>query len=132
MKYCGFCQRFNVGQPVYCRYCRHTFGVRICSHCHEVSPPEAQACGHCGSAELSEISSGKTSRWLALLGFLPKVLLFILVIGIIRNIEILLSLFVIFGFFYLGYLCMPSAIRGIIKRILNGLWIAISGKGNRR
>jgi len=58
MKFCPHCNRWNIGTPSRCRYCGTTWGERICSAGH-VNPPDANFCGECGRAELSE-PAGRT------------------------------------------------------------------------
>ncbi len=58
MKFCPHCSRWNIGTPARCRYCGRTWGERICSAGH-VNPADANFCGECGRAELSE-PAGRT------------------------------------------------------------------------
>ncbi len=53
MKYCPNCQQWNHGKPIRCRYCSRTWNVKLCSLGH-VNPIDANYCGECGRAELSE------------------------------------------------------------------------------
>jgi ribosomal protein L40E len=131
MRYCAFCKRMNAGRYHHCQYCGRTFGVRICRHCREVNSREALVCKNCGSAELSE-TSGPLPYWMVLLKFLSGILIFVLIMGIINNLEFLLSLFVILGFFYLGFLCIPPAVRKILKGIFRYFRTLIMGKRNKR
>jgi len=55
MNFCPHCNRWNIGSPLRCRYCGRTWRVRICSAGH-VNPADANFCGECGRAELSEPS----------------------------------------------------------------------------
>jgi len=64
MRYCPYCQRFNSGRPQLCYYCGHTWHVRLCPRGHE-NPPDAQFCGTCGSADLTE-TSGPRPLWVSL------------------------------------------------------------------
>lgn len=131
MRYCAFCRRISPGRPAHCQYCGRTFGVRICSHCREINPREALACRRCGSSELSE-TSGPLPHWLVFLKILRGILIFILMIGLIRNLEFLLNLLIIVGLLCLGFLCAPPIARRILKRIFRYFWIAVSGKRNRK
>ena len=129
MRYCSFCRRISPGKPTYCQYCRRTFGVRVCSHCHEVNSIEALACRHCGSPELSE-PSGPLPFWIFFLNVLLGSLLLTLIIGLIANLRLLLPLLVILGFLYLGFICMPPAIRKALQGIIRYFWMLIIGKRN--
>ena len=131
MRYCAFCKRINPGQPVHCQFCGRTFGVRICSHCREINPREALACRNCGNPELSE-TSGSLPFWLGFLNVLFGILILTLIIGLIRNLEFLLSLSVILGLLGLGFLFTPPAIRKVLKMIFKYFWILIKGRRNTR
>ena len=123
MRYCAFCRRISPGRPTYCQYCARTFWVKICSHCREVNPNEALICRNCGSPELSE-PSGSLPSWLVFLVILFWILILILIVGLIKNLAVLLPLFVILGLLYMGFLCTPPVARNIVKRILKYLWTA--------
>ncbi len=86
MRYCPHCHRLNPGRPAICHYCGRTWYVRLCPRHHE-NPTNAQFCGQCGSADLTE-TAGRKPWW----PYLAKIL-------------ILVSLFVVFllalkGFFW--------------------------------
>ncbi len=132
MKYCVFCKRISPGRPVHCQYCGRTFGVKVCKHCREVNNPNALCCRKCGSAELSE-TSGPAPSWLVLLKFLCGMFILTLIIGIIRNLELLLPLFVVIGLLCLGFAFMPPIVRKLFKGILGYLWrVLIIGKRNSK
>jgi len=132
MKYCVFCRRMNPGRPTYCQFCGRTFWVKICSHCREVNPSHALVCRNCGSAELSEIS-GSIPRWLVFLNILCGILALTLIIGLIRNLELLLPLFVVIGILCLSFLFMPPIIRKLLKKGFGYLWrVVIIGRRNTR
>ncbi len=132
MRYCGFCKRMNPDKPLYCQFCGRTFGVKVCKHCREVNPLEALRCRKCGSSELSD-PSGPSPSWPVYLNVLCGILAFILIIGLIRNLELLLPLFVVIGLLCLGFLFMPPIIRKLLQRVLGYLWgVVITGKRNRR
>ncbi len=131
MKYCAFCKRINPARPTYCQYCGRTFGIRICRHCREVNPREALVCQNCGSNELSE-TSGSLPFWIDFIKVLCWIFIFTLIIGFIRNLELLLPLFVVFGLLGIGFFIMPSAIRKALKMTLKYFWILIRGRRNTR
>ena len=132
MRYCAFCRRISPGKPIHCQYCGRTFGAKICKHCREVNRREALCCRKCGSSELSD-PSGSNPSWLVSLNVLFGVLALTLIIGFIRNLELLLPLFVVIGLLCLGFTFMPPIIRQLLKKALGYLWgSVITGKGNRR
>jgi len=65
MRYCPNCHRLNSGRPQLCYYCGHTWHVRLCPRGHE-NPPDAQYCGSCGSADLTE-TAGHVPLWIWLI-----------------------------------------------------------------
>lgn len=123
MKYCAFCKRINPGDPIHCQYCGRTFWVRICRHCREANPHEALTCRNCGSAELSE-TSGSLPVWLNLLNFkfLLWIFAFTLMVGLIGNMELLLSLLIIGGLWTLGFQLIPQAMKRVMSRMFKYLW----------
>jgi len=131
MRYCAFCKRLSPGKPVHCQYCGRTFGVRVCNHCREANPREALRCRKCGSGELSEIS-GNLPYWLSFLKFLCGILIFILMMGFIRNLEFLLNLLIIVGLLCLGFFSAPPIARKILTKIFRYFWILIIGKENSK
>lgn len=62
MRYCPYCHRWNAGRPQLCFYCGRTWRVRLCPRGHE-NPADAQFCGSCGSADLSD-TAGPRSVWI--------------------------------------------------------------------
>lgn len=131
MKYCSFCKRISPGQPVHCQYCGRTFGVRICHHCREANPREALVCRNCGSAELSETSK-PLPYWMVFIKVLFWIFILTLIIGIIRNLELLLTLFVVLGLLGFGFLFIPPVVRKVLNMILKYFWILIIGRRNTR
>lgn len=122
----------NPDKPLYCQFCGRTFGVKICKRCREVNPREALCCRKCGSSELSD-PSGPGPSWPVCLNVLGGILVLALIIGLIRNLELLLSLFIVIGLLCLGFVFMPPIIRKLLQRALGYLWGAvITGKRNRR
>ncbi len=123
MKYCAFCKRINPGTPVYCQYCGRSFWNRICRHCREANPYEALTCRNCGSAELSE-TSGSIPLWMYFLNI--KLILwffgFILILGLIKNLDILCSFLIIGLIWGIGLMMMPIEMKKILNRIIKYLW----------
>jgi hypothetical protein len=69
MRYCPHCSRFNPGRPPICHFCGCTWYVRLCPRGHE-NPFNAQYCGTCGSADLSETAGRRPWFLVVLKGFL--------------------------------------------------------------
>lgn len=67
MRFCPHCRRLNPGRPMFCHYCGRTWYVRLCPRGHE-SDPDAQFCGICGSADLTE-TAGPMPFWIWLIRF---------------------------------------------------------------
>jgi len=80
MRYCPHCQRLNAGQPQLCNYCGRTWHVRLCPRGHE-NPPDAQFCGNCGSADLSE-TAGPIPFWIWMIRMCILVVLVLLIASI--------------------------------------------------
>lgn len=78
MKFCPHCSRWNIGKPSRCRYCGRTWGERICSAGH-VNPADANFCGECGRAELSE-PAGRTPLFIRSLSLLKPIGIGLLVV----------------------------------------------------
>jgi len=77
MRYCPHCHRLNSGRPQLCHYCGHTWYIRLCPRGHE-NPPDAQYCGTCGSADLTE-TAGPVPFWIWLIRIGILVLLIVLI-----------------------------------------------------
>jgi nitroreductase len=58
MKYCPYCHRWNFDRPQLCNYCGRSWYRRLCPRGHE-NPPDAQFCGTCGSADLTDTAGPK-------------------------------------------------------------------------
>jgi hypothetical protein len=75
MRYCPYCRRWNSGRPQRCHYCGRTWYVRFCLRGH-ANPPDAQFCGTCGSADLTETAGPRPGWiWLLRLGVLAAFIL---------------------------------------------------------
>lgn len=55
-----------------------------------------------------------------------------LILGIIRNLELLLPLLVVLGLLGLGFFLMPPVMRKLLKGILKYFWVLIIGRRNTR
>jgi len=81
MKYCPYCKRWNIGDPLRCRFCGRTWQVRVCSAGH-INPADVNICGECGRSDLSE-PAGRTPIFLRLLKLIkPLGYFFIILLGI--------------------------------------------------
>lgn len=121
MRYCAYCKRLNVGCPTFCQYCGRSFNVRICKGCGHMNPVEALACRKCGRSNLSE-PSGNNSLWIKVIKycflFLIVLFLFNLFKKLMTHIEVLASMVIVLGCFYLVYLFLPQSLKGLMKRML--------------
>ena len=101
MRFCPYCHRWNPGEPIRCRYCGRTWGVRLCPAGHE-NPTDAVHCGECGRVNMSD-SSGPMPvifRLVALVKPALKVILVaavvLVVVGVLRETNwVALSSFII-------------------------------------
>jgi hypothetical protein len=133
MKYCPFCHRWNLDRPQLCNYCGRSWYVRLCPRGHE-NPYDAQFCGLCGSADLTD-TSGPRPFWLRLLraGFLLILILFIVSVvhELARVPELLASLapfIMAIAILLIGYYAaltfLPSPLRipfsTLNKLVMNG------------
>jgi hypothetical protein len=123
MRYCPFCHRWNLDRPQLCNYCGRSWYVRLCPRGHE-NPADAQFCGTCGSADLTD-TAGPRPLWLRLLraGFLLIIILMVILIvhGFPSIPDLLTSLspFIIaIVFLVIAYYLCLSIVPGPLKRPL--------------
>jgi hypothetical protein len=128
MRFCPHCHRLNPGHPRICHYCGRTWYVRLCPRGHE-NPYNAQYCGTCGSADLTE--TGGQIPWfsIALKGFLwllSGLMIYCLVVGfwnVLKSSEAasFFSLIIILCLLVLGFqFClslMPSPVSRTVRRV---------------
>ncbi len=76
MRYCPFCHRWNLDRPQLCNYCGRSWYHRLCPRGHE-NPPDAQFCGICGSADLTD-TAGPRPLWLTILRAILLLILLLL------------------------------------------------------
>lgn len=117
MRYCLYCKRINTDHPLFCQFCGRSFEVRICRSCRHINPLEALTCGRCGGRDLSE-PAGSPMLWLVFLKWIFWILVILLLVGLVKNFEAVAAFFIILGFFYLAYLCLPQPLQGLVKRML--------------
>ena len=131
MRYCPHCHRLNAGRPQLCFYCGHTWHVRLCPRGHE-NPPDAQFCGSCGSADLTE-TAGPIPWWLWLIriGILVFFALLIASLGDVRlrlneqHLTYLIAIFILLFAMHMALSQIPGPIRGIFRSIIRILkkWV---------
>jgi hypothetical protein len=134
MRYCYQCNRITQGKPLFCNFCGRSYDVKLCPRLHK-NPRIAQACGQCGSRDLST-PAPKAPIWISaavfLLSLAPGLLL--LVISLIFIVSLIHELFVsprmLFSFIFLAFALtvlwamwtkLPMSLRRFIrKRLLDG------------
>jgi hypothetical protein len=81
MRYCPYCRRWSSGRPQRCFYCGRTWYIRLCRSSHE-NPPDAQFCGTCGSADLTDTAGPRPFLiWFIRIGVLAILVLFIITLS---------------------------------------------------
>ena len=148
MKYCPYCRRFNPGRPKICHFCGRTWYVRLCPRGHE-NPLNAQYCGTCGSADLTDAAGHRDWLLIILKGltwYVAGLLLLCILAGLLnflRGVEayyffsfvIILCLLLIGLRFSLSFLPPPlnravhrvggyiwKLFLGLVRRCLKGIW----------
>jgi hypothetical protein len=146
MRYCPHCRRLNPGHPVICHYCGRTWYVRLCPRHHE-NPANAQYCGQCGSADLTE-TAGRRPWWpyfvkILILGFLCLVFFFTLkgffssfkVEALSQIMRFVLALIFLTAGYMIVLSVLPQPIRNIFTKInrffLKGISKALLWFGRR-
>ena len=130
MRYCPFCQRWNLERPQRCHYCGHTWGIKLCQAGHE-NPPDAQFCGTCGSADLSE-TAGPTPAWLWVIRIIVIGFILLLIISLGNTqfrltdqiITFIIAITILITALHLSLTILPGPIKrymmGILKLIKKG------------
>lgn len=131
MRYCPYCHRLSLGQPLYCRFCSRSYDVRICRSCHSVNDLDVLVCGNCGGRDFSE-PAGSSPFWLVLVRvFFWIFLVFGLIKFLFLNFELIAGFIIILGFLYLSYLYLLPCAQRLIKQILKAVKDGI-GNNQRR
>ena len=125
MRYCPYCHRWNTGRPPRCCYCGRTWHVRLCPRGHE-NPPDAQFCGSCGSADLTE-TAGSRPLWFRLMRIGILVVLVVLVATLARsrfrlteqNVAYMLAMGLILVGLFLALSLLPSPLRRPLLLFIN-------------
>ena len=126
MRYCPYCRRFNEGKPQICHFCGRTWYIRLCPRGHE-NPYNAQYCGTCGSADLTETAGRRSWFFIFLkIGFLIIIGLSVYcIVTALLNLQTLTFIAIVFLIIFFAY---QVALSVLPKSIGNGLQkIIISG-----
>ena len=127
MRYCPYCHRLNAGRPQLCFYCGHTWHVRLCPRGHE-NPPDAQFCGSCGSADLTE-TAGPVPWWLWLIR-ISIIGLFVLLIASLGDIQFrlteqqltyVIAIFILLFAIHMALSQIPGPVRRIVQQMIRFL-----------
>ena len=118
MRYCPHCHRFNSGWPQLCHYCNHSWYIKLCPRGHE-NPYDAQFCGTCGSADLTD-PAGPVPWWVRLTRILLLVGALFLVLsltqGLLRLPKPMVPFIVSIGLLLVGYHLAVSMLPNFLKR----------------
>ena len=124
MRYCPYCHRLNAGRPRLCFYCGRTWHVRLCPRGHE-NPPDAQFCGSCGSADLTE-TAGPVPWWLWLIR-ISIIGLFVLLIASLGDIQFrlteqqltyVIAIFILLFAIHMALSQIPGPVRRIVQSMI--------------
>ena len=119
MRYCPYCRRFNEGKPQICHFCGRTWYVRLCPRGHE-NPYNAQYCGTCGSADLTE-TAGRRSWFLIGLKLFFLIIAGLSVYFIINELLNLQTVAIVAIVFLIIFLACQLALSVLPKSIGNGM-----------
>jgi len=131
MRYCYQCNRITQGKPLFCNFCGRSYDVKLCPRLH-MNPRIAQACGQCGSRDLST-PAPKSPIWISVavffLSLVPGLLLFVISLAFV--IALIHELFVnprmLFSFIFLAlaltvlwamWTRLPMSLRRFIRKRL--------------
>ena len=129
MRYCNFCRKVTLGDPLFCNYCGRSYDHKLCPAKHP-NPRTAQVCSQCGSRDFS-IPQPPLPFWLGpflyLLSLLPGFLLLgISILFLIGFIQMLItnqqmmgqfmSLGLVIGLAWFGYMQLPHFIRNALRK----------------
>lgn len=138
MTFCRNCRKFNVGEPVRCRYCRAGLAGRLCPRNH-VNPVDGHVafCGECGQPLERECGAG--SFHLRVVGVtVGLIILFIVLIAILTNAQLQQQLFqmlIVLGLLVLGlrfaFGLLPSWAQHFLGWVVRGIVNLVLGTGNK-
>src|SRR5438132_13577108 len=85
LKFCLYCGRDTVAEPLFCNFCGRSYDVKLCPKLH-ANPRGTRVCSKCGSAELSTPQL-RVPLWakipLFLLMLLPSLILVIISVDLV-------------------------------------------------
>lgn len=131
MKYCYYCNKVTIGEPLFCNFCGRSYNVKLCPRLH-VNPRSAEICSQCASRDLST-PQPKVPVWTSVLLFflslVPGLLLavisiafvFFMVRQLLNRPDMFLALAllqIVLGFLWWGWMQIPLFFRSAIHRML--------------
>ena len=136
MRYCPHCRRLNSGRPQLCHYCGRTWHVRLCPRGHE-NPPDAQYCGTCGSADLTE-TAGPVPLWIWLIRICILVVFIIFIASLNtpqfrltdQNIAYVIAIAILIMVLKMALSQLPGPIRKVVQsmiRIIKKVFLRVLG-----
>jgi hypothetical protein len=133
MRYCPYCRRFNEGNPQICHFCGRTWYIKLCPRGHE-NPFNAQYCGTCGSADLSD-TAGSRSVILVVIKLIISATIGFFLLSLVAalfqptSIRYFLSLVIVsyILYFILTYL-LPKSMTQFIKKIFRSMIVKMFSK----
>lgn len=133
MRYCPYCRRFNEGNPQICHFCGRTWYIKLCPRGHE-NPFNAQYCGTCGSADLSD-TAGSRSIILIVIKLIISTTIGFFLLSLVASlfqptsIRYFLSLVIVsyILYFILTYL-LPKSMTQFIKKIFRSMIVKMFSK----
>jgi len=134
LRYCPYCHRLNLGRPVICHYCGRSWYVRLCPRGHE-NPYDAQFCGICGSADLTDPVEGRPWLiWLLKAMILATLCFFVYSMGYgiftshqLRHLFLssLVCLSILVIGYYISISMLPAPVRRVLRRFHGWLWLKV-------
>ena len=133
MRYCPYCRRINEGNPQICHFCGRTWYIKLCPRGHE-NPFNAQYCGTCGSADLSD-TAGSRSVILVVIKLIISATIGFFLLSLVAalfqptSIRYFLSLVIVsyILYFILTYL-LPKSMTQFIKKIFRSMIVKMFSK----
>lgn len=133
MRYCPYCRRINEGKPQICNFCGRTWYIKLCPRGHE-NPFNAQYCGTCGSADLSD-TAGSRSVILFVIKLIISATIGFFLLSLVAalfqptSIRYFLSLVIVsyILYFVLMYL-LPKSMAQFIKKIFRSMIVKMCSK----
>lgn len=113
---------------MFCHYCGRTWQVRLCPRGHE-NDPDAQFCGICGSADLTE-TAGPMPLWIWLIRFGILIIFIAIIIILFANFKLpefhltdqiiaqVISLAILIFVVKTGLSGMPGPLRRVVLTVI--------------